>query len=70
MAKKKGTIKWSFNTTPIPNVTAAGIQSSVTLTADGRALVAGQSSTKRSEAPKSNGPSAARVNPCPVMRVW
>jgi len=38
--KKKGTLKWSFNTTPVPSTTASGIQSSVTLTADGRALVA------------------------------
>jgi outer membrane protein assembly factor BamB len=35
--KKKGTLKWAFNTGSAP---ALGVQSSVTLTADGRALVA------------------------------
>lgn len=38
--KKKGTIKWGFNTQATLGGAATGVQSSVTLTADGRALVA------------------------------
>jgi outer membrane protein assembly factor BamB len=39
LSKKSGAEKWAFNTAALPPGTAKGIQSSVTLTPDGRVLV-------------------------------